>query len=478
MTTSLHLRAFLIASVLLAIPAANAQTLTATRPGATAVAPSDTTGAARLIKEIRDHQMAVSNLEYLADVIGPRLSGSPALAKAHDWAAATMTSAGIVNVHREAYAFGPSWTRGVEKARLVSHNGTVLKIAQVAWTPATHGAVTGQVMRYTGKTMADLTAMTGQFKGKIVLDGSLPAVGSEPGADSAAFVRMAKEMESEGALAYLVASEKAMALNMGGSPNWRYRFRPKIPTAIISREHYNLIQRLLDRGEPVTIEIDLPGVTSAQPVQQYNTIGEIRGSEKPDEVVIIGGHMDSWDLGTGATDNGTGTVAVIEALRAIKALGVAPKRTIRGILFTAEEQGELGSTAYVNAHMSEMPNVQAVLIDDLGTGRLNGWALQRFENARPYMAAAISPLDELGVNQLPLEWSRDSDHWPFARAGIPAFFGVQDVEDYFTTTHHSQFDTFSHVKPESLVEGATVLAVTAWELANMDGRLPHRAQMK
>lgn len=454
------------------------QTPAPTRPGVNAIAPSDTTGAARLIREIRDHQQVVSDDEYLADVIGPRLSGSPGLAKAHDWAARTMTARGMVNVHREAYTFGPSWTRGFDRARLTSHNGINLRVAQLAWSPSTHGAVTGQVMRYTGKTMADLAALKGSFQGKIILDGSLPKVGSEPGADSATFINMAKAMETEGALAYIASSEKALAMNMGGSPNWRYPFRPKIPNAIISKEGYELLNRLLDRGEPVTVEIDLPGVMSAATVQQYNTVGEIRGSQKPDEVVIIGAHMDSWDLGTGATDNGTGTASVLEALRAIKALGVAPKRTIRGILFSAEEQGKLGSTAYVAAHMSEMPNVQAVLIDDLGTGKITGWSLQKFESARPYMAAAIAPLSELGVDRLPLEWSSDSDHWPFTLAGVPAFFGVQDQEDYFLTTHHSEFDTFSHVKPENLIEGATALAVTAWELANMEGRLPHRPPVK
>ena len=224
---------------------------------------------------------------------------------------------------------------------------------------------------------------------------------------------------------------------------------------------------------PVTAEINLPSTTSAKPVQAFNIIGEIRGSEKPDEVVIIGAHMDSWDLATGATDNGTGTAAVLEALRAIKVMGVAPKRTIRGILFSGEEEGDLGSHAYVAAHTAEMPNIQAVLIDDLGTGRINGWSLQRFENARPLMAKAIAPLNELGVTALPLEWSRDSDHAAFTAVGVPAFFGVQDVEDYFTVTHHSQFDTFSHVKPDALIEGATAFAVTAWELANMDERLPH-----
>ena len=473
----------LLLSTFATLPLA-AQAPAATRSGSTGIAPSDTTMAARLIREIHDHQQALADVEYLADVIGPRLSGSPGLAKAHDWAAKTMSSRGIANVHREGYSFGPSWTRGAANARLTSHNGIRLSIAQLAWTPATKGVVTAPVVRYTGKSMADLDALVGTFKGKIVLDATIPAVGSVSGADSAAFIRIAKAMEREGAVAYIAQSDKVLALNMGGgfamgpTPMWRYPFRPQIPNAIITRENYSLIERLLARGEPVTMELELSGTTSAQPVQQYNTIGEIRGSEKPDEVVIIGAHMDSWDLGTGATDNGTGTVSVIEALRAIKALGVSPKRTIRGILFSAEEQGKAGSTAYVAAHMSEMQNVQAVLIDDLGTGHITGWALQKFENARPYMAAAIAPLDELGVHSLPLEWSSDSDHWPFAQAGVPAFFGVQDAEDYFTTTHHSQFDTFSHVKPDGLIQGATALAVTAWELANMDGRLPHRAPAK
>jgi hypothetical protein len=456
---------------LLAAGYASAQTPAPSRPGVTGYAPSDTTAAARLIREIRDHQKALTNLEYLADVIGPRLTGSASLLRAHQWAESTMKSVGAVNVHREGYAFGPSWTRGTASGRLISHNGIQLGIAQLAWSPSTAGTVRGQVIRFSGP-IDQLTSLAGKFKGKIIL--ASPASPSTP-SDTAALQSLAKSMQDEGALAYLVASDKALSMNMGGSPNWRYPLRPKIPNAILSRESFQLLERLAARGEPVTVELTLTGTRSPQPVQAFNTIGEIRGSEKPDEIVVIGAHMDSWDLGTGATDNGTGTVSVIEALRAINAIGLKPKRTIRAILFSGEEQGKLGSNAYVAAHRAELPQIQAVLIDDLGTGRINGWALQKFESARPFMAAAIGPLNELGVSALPLEFSNDSDHGPFADAGVPAFFGVQDQEDYFLVTHHSQFDTFSHVKPESLVEGATALAVTAWELANMNDRLPHRA---
>lgn len=455
---------------LLAASYASAQTPAPTRRGATGYAPSDTTEAARLIREIHDHQQAVADLEYLADVIGPRLTGSASLLRAHQWAESTMKSVGAVNVHREGYAFGPSWTRGTASGRLISDNGANLGLAQLGWSPSTAGTVRGEVIRFSG-AIDQLAPLAGRFKGKIIL--ASPASPSSA-SDSATLKSLVKAMVDEGALAYLSESDKALSLNMGGSPNWRFPFRPQIPNAILSQESFQLLDRLAARGSPVTVELTLPGTRSPQPVQAFNTIGEIRGSEKPDEVVVIGAHMDSWDLGTGATDNGTGTVSVIEALRAIKALGVQPKRTIRAILFSGEEQGLLGSKAYVAAHRTELPQIQAVLIDDLGTGRINGWALQKFESARPFMATAIGPLNELGVTALPLEFSNDSDHGPFADAGVPAFFGVQDQEDYFLVTHHSQFDTFSHVKPESLVEGATALAVTAWELANMDERLPHR----
>jgi Zn-dependent M28 family amino/carboxypeptidase len=147
------------------------------------------------------------------------------------------------------------------------------------------------------------------------------------------------------------------------------------------------------------------------------------------------------------------------------------------VLFSGEEQGHFGSKAYVQAHAAELPNVQAVIVNDLGTGRVRGWALQGREDARPYMGYAIAPLAELGVNELPLERGDDSDHASFAVMGVPAFFAVQDTVDYFSTTHHSQYDTYDHVRPEDLRQGATAVAVTAWQLANMPERLPHIAPL-
>jgi Zn-dependent M28 family amino/carboxypeptidase len=202
-------------------------------------------------------------------------------------------------------------------------------------------------------------------------------------------------------------------------------------------------------------------------------VGELRGTEKPDEVVIIGGHLDSWDLGTGATDNATGSAVCLEVLRALQATGLKPKRTLRVVLWSGEEQGLLGSRAYVETHKAELDAIQAVLVHDMGTGMVRGFDLQARENCRGLMALAIAPLNELGVKELPLRIMNGTDHASFDRAGVPAFAAIQESLDYLTGTHHSQIDYPDHLQPDELIQGAQAIAVTAWELLNMDARLPH-----
>lgn len=446
-----------------------------TRPGATGIAPSDTTAEARIIREIRDHQTAVSDVEYLADDIGGRLTGSPALIRAHAWAESTMTARGFSNVHREAYDFGRAWTRGIASARLLTQNRTALTVAGLGWGPQTPGMVTGDVLYVNATTLEQLEGYVGKFGKHILLFGQTPQPRPDtaPGFD-ARFRRVMDAIRGEGATAIILNGGKVAGLGMTGGPEWRLGVLPTIPVGFMESKDYDQIRRSLKRGERVTMQLDLPGALSEKPVQAYNTVAELRGSDLAGEVVILGAHLDSWDLGTGATDNGTGVAAVMEALRAIKSAGLTPRRTIRVVLFSGEEQGHFGSKAYVKAHASEMDAIQAVLVDDLGTGRIRGFALQGREDDRPLMAMAISPLDELGVNELPLERGDDSDHASFIAVGVPGFFAVQDTLDYFSVTHHSQFDTFDHVKPDDLVQGATALAVTAWELANMPARLPHK----
>jgi carboxypeptidase Q len=433
--------------------------------------PNAANKSSALIREIQDHQRAVEDIEYLTDVIGPRVTGSPQLVRAHDWVEGRMKAIGAANIKREAYAFGPTFERGRATAKLLSHAKVDLAIAQLAWSPATRGVVRGELFIQRGSTADELAGGIGKFGGKIILASPLRAKNS---IDSATLIRVAGEMKREGALAYLRESDKPVGLSMGGSPRWVNPMRPVIPTGILSKEGFALLKRLGARDGPVTLEVNLPGRISSNAVEAFNSAGEIGGFDKANEVVIIAAHLDSWDLATGATDDGTAVVAVIEAIRAIKALEAVPKRSIRAVFFSGEEQGEFGARAYIRRHQQEMSNVQAVLIVDVGGGRVNGWALQRAsDETTRLMSCAIDPLRVLGVNELPVDIWAGSDPKPFADVGVPTFAAVQEVDDYFTTTHHSEFDTFSHVKPESLIQMAKALAVTAWELANMEERLPH-----
>ncbi len=478
MSSLIRFATVLVLGATIASPALLSQTPKPTRPGAMPMAPAAGTTSARIIDEVTTHQQALADLERLTDNIGPRLTGSDALVRAHAWAESTMTARGFSNVHRESYDFGPSWARGATSARLLTQNGASLSLAGLAWGPSTPGPVRGDVLRLAGQTPAELEALIGHFRGRIVIAGKIPA--PETVADTAAYralrLRLATAMREEGALAFIAPAGKPEGLTTTGGPVWRLGpYAPQIPFAFMADKDFGMISRAAIRGERVAMEIDLEGQRSASPVKAFNSVAELRGSDLANEVVIIGAHLDSWDLGTGATDNGTGVVAAMEALRAIKATGMVPRRTIRVVLFSGEEQGHWGSKAYVQAHRSELDAIQAVLVNDLGTGRTRGFAMQGVEAARPLMARAIAPLNELGVWELPLERGTDSDHWSFVEAGVPGFFAVQEVVDYFTTTHHSQFDTFDRVRPADLTQSAAALAVTAWELANMTERVPHPA---
>ena len=437
------------------------------------------TDAARILEEIAAHQQAVSNLEEMCDTIGPRLTGSENLRRAQAWAMAKLQACGAENVHEEAYDFGPSWTRGVDSARLLTQNHQTLQIAAMAWTPATPGRIEGDVTVVQADTLDQLLALKGKMAGHIVMMGRMPRIDWRDPKQREAFQQALASFKAEKPVAMLVSSEKKDDhMTMAGSP-LEGEGLTHVPTAFIANEHAELLKRLAARGEKMRMELQIGGETSKEPVKAYDVVAEIRGSEWPDQVVIVGGHQDSWDLGTGATDNGTGTVVAMEAIRAIKALGLQPKRTIRCILFSGEEQGLLGSKAYVKAHMGELDKIQAVLIDDLGTGTVKGWTLEGREDCAPQLAAAMAPANIVGCKELFFGSIPDSsDHAPFDEKGVPAFFAFQDFADYFTNTHHSQLDTFDHVKPDQLIEGAQALAVTAWGLANTPDRLPHVAPRK
>jgi Zn-dependent M28 family amino/carboxypeptidase len=277
----------------------------------------------------------------------------------------------------------------------------------------------------------------------------------------------------EGVVAELRDASKDFALfNMTSMGGMEYRI-DNLPTAFVIHEDYLRIWRLLESKQPVEVEVNIQNETIPGPVEISNTIAEIRGSDKPDEVVIVGAHLDSWDLATGATDNATGSAVVMEAARAIHALGISPKRTIRFMLFVGEEQGSVGSRDYIKAHSGELDKIQGVVIHDTGTGMVKTFSLEQRYDLREAMDRIATPLREIGLEELTMRRTEGSDHVPFRDEGVPAFFALQAPADY-RRTHHSQADTFDKVHKDELIQGAKAVVALVWNLSEYPEKLPRK----
>jgi carboxypeptidase Q len=490
----------------------------------------------KIINQVKEGPEIMTNLAYLSDQIGPRLTGSANLKRANEWTAERMRSYGLENVHLEPWTIPVAWERGTAYARFVEpDNGRTLTIASMGWSPGTKGKVAGDVVVIKAKNTQELTAYKGKLKNAVVLQGppsnvridyfsdgggrrggrrqgqdttaakgpgakaatgkaTPPADGKAPATpggpadggmrrDVANFRQMMsfrRELQdflrTEGAACILMDAAKPQGLlNMTGG--WRGNDRVSaaepIPSAFMVHEHYAMLYRLATRPEPAKtrVEIEIVNKMIPGPVTVYNTVGEIRGTEKPDEVVIVGAHLDSWDLGQGTTDNGTGTCCVLETARSLVKAGVKPKRTIRFCLFTGEEQGLYGSRAYVQAHKDELPKISLCLVHDTGTGKVIGLGLQGRESIKPILESELVALKELGLKDINLRGMGGSDHASFEQAGVPGFAVQQDMSEY-NLTHHSQSDTLDKAHEPDLVEGVQVLAVAAVRVANLPSLLP------
>jgi carboxypeptidase Q len=458
----------------------------------------------KIVEQVKANQPALkADLTYLTEHIGPRLTGSAKLDEASHWTLEQFKAAGLANVHLEDWMIANSWARGAASGRIITPSEEMLTLATAGWSPGTKGAVRGPVVAVTFEKVEDLEQYKGKLKDAIVLlgrpremqppefplaaawhDGTIPLNHSknEGPIDFAAYrqARLAamKLFADEKVNAVLVASEKPYGLLNMGSFSREYQPAP-VPVAFTTRENYEELWRSQEQGH-VEAEVNIDGSFSGKPVQVYNTVAEIRGTEKPDEVVIIGGHLDSWDLGTGATDNGTGSMAVLAAARALQKVGVKPKRTIRFVLFTGEEQGLNGSRAYVKAHKDELPKISGVLVHDSGTGKVLTIGLMGNYAARESVDHALYPLakvKDIGLVEPSLRSEGGSDHVPFDEAGVPGFWCVQDIADY-DKMHHSQADTLDHVRWDDLTEGAQVLAVFAYNVAELPELLPRKPAKK
>jgi carboxypeptidase Q len=457
----------------------------------------------KIIEQVKDdREQLKADLTYLTTRIGPRLTGSPQLDKASHWTEEQFKALGLPNAHLESWSIANSWTRGPASGRIVSPAVHELTLAGAGWSPSTNGTIKGEVIGVDAEKPEDLEKYKGKLGGKIVIvtrpremepptNPILTPVGQstiplshpkrEGNFDSKAYMQMrtalTKMMTEEKGLAMLWGSEKMYGLMNMSTASREYQ-PAAFPSAYLEREDYLQIWRLLDAGTPVEVELNVQGSFSGKPVEVYNTVGEIRGTEKPDEVVILGAHLDSWDLGTGATDNGTGSMAVLEAARALQKLGVKPKRTIRFVLFTGEEQGLNGSKAYVQAHKDELRKISGVLVDDTGTGKVLTIGLMGNYNVRETIDRVLYPMAEpLGIMEPTLRSEGGSDHVPFDTAGVPGFWCVQEVADY-DKMHHSQADVLDHVRWDDLTEGAQVLAVFGYNVAELPELLARKPAKK
>lgn len=469
----------------------------------------DTTGVGRLLDQAMNRSQVMRNLQHLSDVIGPRLSGSPAMRRANEWTASRFKAYGLTAA-LEPYQFGVAWERGTASLRLTAPFQRAMTAHSWAWTAGTNGkTIAGPVVLTDLSTPESLAVYRDKVKGAWVLPRAPYPVWNPDGpemtpedslridayrkarqalvADTSPPAVTARRqfqidlpylLQAAGALGTLVDGSKEHALmTMSGSPN---RQSP-LPNLVISHEDYSLLARLIEGGDRPgasdrltdrpRLEARVENRMGDKPVQQWNTVAQIRGSTWPGQSVILGAHLDSWDLGTGVTDNGTGSMVVLEAARIIAQSGLKPKRSIRFILFSGEEQGLLGSRAYAEAHRKEADSIQAVLVLDNGTGAITGQALQGRNELRGLWERLLAPVAKLDADSVREADKMGTDHLSFLPYGVPGF-NFDQLPRGYDHTHHSQTDTYDHAVEGDLKQAAAVMAITAWELANLPELLP------
>jgi carboxypeptidase Q len=411
-------------------------------------------------------------LTELSDDIGGRVTGSPAAKKAIAWGADKMKSIGLSNVHTEQWTLSKGWTRGSATAELVAPVRRPLYVTAMGWTGSTpaHG-IEAEVVRANLLNLDDDIGNSARFRGKIVvmtIDGALPAN------QFPLFVRyceFAKQAQKSGAVAVIGGQgggfkEQGMHLTHTGALFCSNEFT--MPVLSIAAEDQGQIERLLARGQAVHLRLNVQNNFTSGSVPSENVVGEIPGREEPDQILVVGAHLDSWDLGTGSTDDGTGVCTVLAAAAAIQKSGARPRRTIRFVLFTGEEQGEQGSRAYTKQHASELPNHLAAILIDSGQGPVAEVHLGRTDVVTLFepLARALRNFRELTIRE---RASFGTDSGPFVLAGLPGITFQQDSPDYRYTIH-SAVDTLDTVKPGVLAQNATIMAMTAFWLADRPER--------
>jgi carboxypeptidase Q len=508
---------------------------------------------ARIREEGFNHSHIMEYASALFDDIGPRLTGSPNLAKANAWTRDQLAAMGCVNAHLESWGdFGMGWRQISTSVDMVTPDTAVFIAQATPWSPATHGAVKAEVIAVPAlKEEKDFDAWKGKLAGKIILYGKPPEVNPDPApllqrydenkltqiyqypldgnmeeqhvfSEGPGFWEdMFKKLTFKERVAKFFAEQHAQALlvagwggdggmfrddnseQMGGESFLPDHKQP-IPSAVLSSENFGRVSRLLAHSVPVTVSVTINSEFTGDHEQGYNTIAEIAGTDPKlkDQVVMAGGHLDSWIAGTGATDDGAGVIVAMEAMRILAALHVQPRRTIRIALWSGEEQGDIGSMGYVSQHfgtvgLSTNPEQLAVpeflrervgpltvkpehaLVSgyfnlDNGGGKLLGIYAENNAAIVPIFDQWIAPLKDLGVNTISMRNSGSTDHESFNEVGIPGFQFIQDPRDYETRSLHGNQDVYERLSPSDLKQAAVVEAIFLYNTAMRDQMLPRK----
>lgn len=421
--------------------------------------------AQRLVGGALSDGLAYARLAELSDTIGPRLSGSPGAEAAVKWGLQRFREDGLA-AHLEKLTV-PHWVRGEERGEILSPAAHPLALTALGGSVGTpQGGITGEVIE--ARSLAEIAALGERARGKIIFLNH--TMGQKGGYGDFVCLRTHGPAEAGrvGASAVLLRSLATASLRSPHTGATNYEATgPKVPGAAVSVEDAELIHRLLQRG-PVKVHLTL-GCRSLPDVESANVVGEIRGRETPDEVVLLGAHLDSWDLATGATDDGAGVVIVMEAARLVAR--EHPRRTVRAVLYMNEENGLAGGKGYAAAHQSELARHVAALEADSGAGRPIGVSVQAGEGGAAQLQPWLSALESLGVAEAADGDAGGTDISPLGPFSVPIIAVRQDSSHYFET-HHSAADTLDKVQPEALAKAAAAVAVVAYALAEMPQPLP------
>lgn len=494
----------------------------------------------KIRQEAYYRSQVMQHLGTLTEDIGPRLTNSPGMTKANAWARGKFNEWGLSKVQDDPFEdFGRGWEFKAASVEMLGPRTFPLHALPKAWTPGTNGPVEGDVVALTLKTSDDLAKQKGKLKGKIVFLSELREYkpGVEPDqrrlddaglaalqtfsipanreADNAKRLKDFRDREKFGReLNQFLMDEGVLAtvsisgwdngiIRVGGGGSRRAGEAVGVPDLAMIAEHYNPIMRALKRNEKVRLRVDVDArYTSDTNDAGYNTLAEIPGTSKADEVVMLGAHMDSWHTGTGANDNAAGVAVMMEAMRILKAIGVKPKRTIRVALWSGEEQGLIGSANYVAKTFASYPlstkpedadlpkslrprtgpmqrkpaydKFSVYFNMDNGSGKFRGIYAQENLAAMPIFEEWFKPFNDVGAKTIVSRNTGSTDHISFDRVGLPGFQFVQDGLDYFTNVHHSHLDTYDHASEADLKHNAAIVAAFVYNAAMRDERMPRK----